>query len=988
MTTQTSKTPLRTLEAIHQQNLVKFTQQLASARFWHVKQKGNDNPIALFDREAQLYYPPLAEFSAFLKKHPFLYLRKNGDNKNLATLHTATRLLWNNETTNDTYKIEDGKKVVAEGQWAGLKGWQLPSKDQLYAFVTADNNPHQKDDDQGIALFHYNLTLIDGEISSCWLIADGCFNTKDWEDPIKNVRDAHFHKYGDDDSYSCIVDICPDHFVDTMISVLRSVDNFPSVFGSYLFACHSFWASHSDTEILDDLINHGWQLSAPSGEIFAADCSLLGFSNENLLATWQAEGLTFEAEGSEARLDPNVFALENLLSSLDFTPCRLPKLDKGQIGDPNKGLWELSNERPAFLAQWGLVARDPIQDVRRQAVAIDFGTSSTVVAMDTRSGQRELLRIGVQDFYQAVQAKDFENPTVLECVDFTSFWTAWTEKAYRPRLNWDWMRAAHEAQINFRDNQGDTEILASILPRLKQWALRSEQRRVRITDRKGREIELPAHSERNPVRGQPLKINQNDPFDPIELYAWYLGMAINHRERGLFLKYYLSFPVKYPREVKERILASFRRGLQRSLPQTLIDNHPQVLNEFEVNDLASEPAAYAAAALAHFDVKPTDEGVPYAVFDFGGGTTDFDFGFLRRATDDEDDQGYEQVFEHLASGGDNFLGGENLLEHLVYQTFCQNLEELRKHKIQFTQPLDAQPFSGSEAFLTKTQAAQTNTVMLAAKLRPFLEDNSNQFQTPLKMSFIDVNGQKVANCNIAVQTEALEALLKQRVFRGGEAFLAELATVNAEFPQGAPIHVLLAGNGSRSRYVTAFFEESHLNEALTKAFGEGNPVPEIIVHPPLPMDEKNPHAPTAKTGVALGLLRVSPGKNILLKNHIHAQHEGQAPFAWFVGRMRRGQLEPKLSPRSSYDSWHEIGRLQEGVFYLSATNSPRAQTGMTEGDPELKLQRLDFPAAPAGARLFAKATAPSVINLAAVSEESDLKQDNLMGVQKLDLNAL
>ena len=952
MTTQTSKTPLQTLEAIYQQNLAKFTQQLASARFWHVipkptpKKEGDatptepPKPIALFDREAQLYYPPLAEFSAFLKKHPFLYLRKNGNNQNLATLHTATRLLWNNETSNNYYHVTNCQKIVTEGQWAGLKGWQLPSVEQLKAFAMVDNNPHRKGQ-------KYRLTIANGSECHDWFTTSGrCY-----------IDEGYWYIYQDN---------------------------------GYIFALNPLWQSRSDAEILLDLITRGWSLAAPNeSEVFPKpDTRWQGFAEEKLLATWQAEGLTFQAEGSEARLDPSVFALKNWLTSLDFTPCRLPKLDKGQISDPNKGLWELSKERPEFLAQWGLVARDPMQDVRRQAVAIDFGTSSTVVAMDTRSGQRELLRIGVQDFYQAVQAKDFENPTVLECVDFDAFWAAWTDSAYRPRLNWDWMRAAHEAQTNFRDNQGDTEILASILPRLKQWALRSEQRRVRMTDRKGREIELPAHSERNPVRGQPLKINQNDPFDPIELYAWYLGMAINHRERGLFLKYYLSFPVKYPRDVKERILASFRRGLQRSLPQSLIESHPQVLNEFEVNDLASEPAAYAAAALAHFDVKPTDEGVPYAVFDFGGGTTDFDFGFLRWATDDEDDQGYEQVFEHLASGGDNFLGGENLLEHLVYQTFCQNLEELRKHKIQFTQPLDAQPFSGSEAFLAKTQAAQTNTVMLAAKLRPFLEDNSNQFQTPLKMSFIDVNGQKVANCNITVQTEALEALLKQRVFRGGEAFLAELATVNAEFPQGAPIHVLLAGNGSRSRYVTAFFEESHLNEALTTAFGEGNPVPEIIVHPPLPMDEKNPHAPTAKTGVALGLLRVSPGKNILLKNHIHAQHEGQAPFAWFVGRMRRGQLEPKLSPRSSYDSWHEIGRLQEGVFYLSATNSPRAQTGMTEGDPELKLHRLDFPAAPAGARLFAKATAPSVINLAAVSEESDLKQDNLMGVQKLDLNAL
>src|SRR5690606_38483787 len=131
--------------------------------------------------------------------------------------------------------------------------------------------------------------------------------------------------------------------------------------------------------------------------------------------------------------------------------------------------------------------------------------------------------------------------------------------------------------------------------------------------------------------------------------------------------------------VRERILASFRRGLQRSLPHTLVSHYPETLNEFTVQALASEPAAYAAAALAHLKIDPSEEGVPYAVYDFGGGTTDFDFGFLRWAKGEEEDKGYEQVFEHLANSGDKYLGGENLIEHLAYQTFQYNLDELRKH---------------------------------------------------------------------------------------------------------------------------------------------------------------------------------------------------------------------------------------------------------------------------------------------------------------------
>jgi len=654
----------------------------------------------------------------------------------------------------------------------------------------------------------------------------------------------------------------------------------------------------------------------------------------------------------------------------------LPRLDNALLTDPEKGVWELWGEDPTTLKHYGWIARDPGGDLQARNVAIDFGTSSTVVAVDTASGARELLRIGVRDFYQTVQAQHFENPTVLEFLDFKAFRAAWSERAYRPALDWDTMRAAHEAQASFRDNPSDTKVLASILPRIKQWALSSERRRVYLADRRGVEIELAEHTERNPVRGQPLAVGSDIPFDPIELYAWYLGMAINWRGRGLFLKYYLSFPVKYPIEVKNRILASFRRGLQRSLPQSLIEHHPEVLNDFQVNNLASEPAAYAAAALPHLGLEPTDAGLPYAVFDFGGGTTDFDFGLLRWATPEEEGQGYERVFEHLASSGDNFLGGENLLEHLVYASFKANLPELRKHRIQFTQPLDAQAFSGSEAFLERTQAAQTNTVVLAARLRPFLESETADLPPQIKLDLIDADGNQKP-CELALDAQALDALLLDRMRNGVEAFLAELARLRHELPDNAEIHVLLAGNGCRSRHIKALFDPAGTlwPELLAANFGETPP--EIVVHPPLPIDEKNAHAPTAKTGVALGLLRLAPGENTLLLNHVHVQHDGQAPFAWFVGRLRRGKFEPVLSQGAPYQKWQELGPLQHGTFNLFATISPRARQGLAEGHPELKKHRLDFSAAPAGAKLFARAVAPNTLEIAAAEDQSAIQTSTI-----------
>lgn len=925
------------LAECHAKNLAEFTNRLSQNRFWHVLPNGETDPtkaIGLFDARFGRSIPPVADLGTFLDKHPFVHVQTLEDEKILATFDSSTRLLWNNEDSMHGYSHVDGKEEVQAFRWAGLDSWRLPTKDMLQRFATNESNPYRIGQ-------KYRLTKAGGGEQAYWLTAGGgC----DVDESFWNIS--------------------------------------PDGEGS-IFACNVYWQDTNDVSLLTDLANRAWKLVSPQGETFPPyqRNATQDLSIETLLATWVVEQRTLRAESEDSvALNPHDYWIDVQFKNLDYTPCRLPKLDASQLTDPEKGLWECWGDESTTLRKFNYVARDPGRDVQHRAVAIDFGTSSTVVAMDTASGARELLRIGVRDFYEAVQARHFENPTVIECLDFTAFNDAWTTAAYRPPLNWDWMRAAHEAQASFRDNPGDTTVLSSILPRLKQWALRSqENRRVRLTDRQGNEMELAPHTERNPVRGQPLAVSAGDPFDPIELYAWYLGMAINWRGRGLFLKYYLSFPIKYPREIKERILASFRRGLQRSLPNTLVQHHPQVLNNFEVTDLASEPAAYAAAALPHLGVEPTEDGVPYAVFDFGGGTSDFDYGLLRWATPNEEEQGYERVFEHLASQGDNFLGGENLLEHLVYESFKHNLPVLREKRIQFTQPIDAQPFAGSEAFLAPTQAAQTNTVMLAAKLRNFLEKDEAELVSQIKLELIDANGSKQI-CELTLDTKALDALLASRIRRGVEAFLAGLARLRSELPVNTPTHVLLAGNGSRSRHIKAIFdtESSLWNELLAQAFGQAQEewdgeVPSIVIHPPLPMDETHPYAPTAKTGVALGLLRLVPGENTLLKDHLHTANDGQAPFAWFAGRLRRGRFEPVIAPNIAYGEWREMGPLQQGVFGMYVSSSPRAHSGLSEGDVELKKHRLDFPAAPAGSRVFARAVKPHLLELAAAPDLAALK---------------
>lgn len=908
--------------AHYQDVLVDFTNSLGRHRFWHICPLNSEEPCGLFDAETGLKYLPLHQLETFIKSKnaPFLLVFDH-QQKQLATFETKSRLLWYHDCQTSNYPTAIDK--IKQYQTLGLSSWRAPSTAEFKAFWARSGNPHRTGNRLHGMCF--------------WFTCEHWINLDDWSQKSVNYFDG------------------------------------------LVYACSEQWQQLSTAKLMASLVSAQHYLQIPDIETnFAptADKSWQTLSHEELLLALYEAGLCLKGVDIQKQFTSPA----NELYQLDWMPCRLPKLETPRLSDPNKGLWELWGADKSKLDAMGLVARDPARDIKLHNVAIDFGTSSTVVAYCDEHGARQLLRIGVRDFYQAPQASHYENPTVLEFLDYQQFIATWQQQAYRPALDWSWLRVSHEARESFRSNPGDTGVIARILPRIKQWAMRSEKERLRLTDYQGIETVLPALTERNPVGGEAMQVNEQYPFDPVELYAWYLGMAINWRERGLYLKYHMTFPAKYERATKDKVLASFRRGLQRSLPSSLV-NQTEILRQFEVRELASEPAAYAAAALPQLELTLNDQGIAYAVFDFGGGTTDFDFGLWRWATEEEEAEGYQQVFESLHSSGDNFLGGENLLEHLVYATFQQNLDVCRTHKIHFTRPLDGERFAGDEAFVQPTQAAQTNTVILASKLRDFMEGEDGKLDGQWKPSLLDVDGQP-RQCELTLDKKKLDWLLAERIARGLRAFLQELVHVVDQFA-GKTVHVLLAGNGSRSRHLAKLLEEDVMQLLLADVFGETPPTLEI--HPPMAIDEEDHHSPTAKTGVALGLLRLCPGEGVKLIDRVRSSCSDEAPFRYYVGGVRRGQFDAKLTPTSGREGWTMLGVMPQKVFKLCYSQSPRARSGMAEGDPELLTRRIDFPAAPLGAKIFVRAIQPGIIELAAAQDESALP-NNTIAHQKLDLD--
>jgi hypothetical protein len=738
-----------------------------------------------------------------------------------------------------------------------------------------------------------------------------------------------------------------------------------------LLPCNAAFAKQDPGAFISYALNNGWQ-------ILSID------KKENLL-------------------DHSATSFENL----DYITCRLPKLGPLEFTDPAKGIWEFFGLSEEAQRHFGIRGRDPAKDVKDGWIAIDFGTSSTVVAWDD-NGNQELLRVGLQDFDAAPRAQDYENPTVLEFTDFKGLLSHWQTEVYRPGIRWgDEARCAHEAREILRTNESSSHVVASIVTKLKQWALRQDSDVLtRFTDRQGVEHEIAPMRARYPVKGGDLRVSADDPFDPVELYAWFLGMNINWRGRGLFLEYMLTFPADYPRPVKDNILDAFRRGLMRSLPEGLIDT--EVFNQrFTVEERADEPAAYAAAALPLLDIPPTAEGIAYGIFDFGGGTADFNFGLYRLPDETEQDEGYEEVFEHFGTAGDKFLGGENLLENMAYLTFQENLEECRKKKITFTRPLGAQGFIGHEPVVDRTQAAQTNTQMLINRLRPLWEQGAlPDASGMMKLPLLNRDGRQ-AQCEFAIPQGKLLEYLDERIAQGVESFYLAMKKAFADrMPD--KVHVLLAGNASRAQQVLRLFgleneageqageichdqdgaddEQAPARKISQAVFGEA--CPRIKPYPPLLMDEENLFRPTAKTGVALGLLRLRRGGAVKLDNHVIRRQGDEAPFAYYVGRSKQGRFHVVLKQGAPYETWQELGKPRERVFELFHTRSPQANTGeMPIGASELRRETLRFAGAAEGPKVFARPTAPNRLEIATAASREAIERGEKDNLQTLDLKS-
>lgn len=635
------------------------------------------------------------------------------------------------------------------------------------------------------------------------------------------------------------------------------------------------------------------------------------------------------------------------LLEADYRRADIEPYPDSVLTDINGGHWELAevpedDSISVQVPEWETwMASPPQLDIVQGGIcAIDFGTKSTVVVCREGDGQARLLRVGTGDYRKAPKRADYENPTVLELRNITAFREAYTAREGRPFTRWEDLTVSHQAAAALLQQDAQSDTYYAVFSELKQWA-NERERRLALRDLTGTKLDLAPY----------LDLGEDD-FDPIEVYAYYLGLYINNMRHGIYLDYILSFPVNYSLDVRERLLQSFRIGLRKSLPPAILDDEA-VMSLFRVYAGASEPAAYAAAALQTLHLEPQDEGesVSYGVFDFGGGTTDFDFG-----TESIPQNRRRHKFEihQFGRGGDPYLGGENILDCLAFEVYCQNIDAMRAQGITFALPHGCMAPAGTELLLLKegkaTQKAFMNRKRIAEELRPIWEqpDGWETKYTTAKIQpllFPNATGEDKTRAELAISVEALQASIRTQVARGVDNFFQaceEAFEESEQMPQS--IHILLAGNSCRASVVRELFEE-HIKEAT-----EQNPeiAPHFVLHMPLGMEipdegseeTENPQSSvsldqerTGKTGVAFGLLRSRKGGKDVKFINDNLDITGETLFPYYLGSIDAdGHFVIDIGKDVPYGYWIPFCPADEEDFEIYYTTEPKAVNGVLRAE--------------------------------------------------------
>lgn len=651
----------------------------------------------------------------------------------------------------------------------------------------------------------------------------------------------------------------------------------------------------------------------------------------------------------------------------DFFPAIVANLEPVQgtvLTDPAQGFWSGSRyvgaTAIAVLRQGKVVGlirragkvdkdplppevkrRDPRLDVLREWVAIDLGAASTVVALRGERSQAELVRIGAERPVEV--AADNENPSEISFEALGRTTKAWRERVIQPMTRWGDVLVGHAARAaRVRpgpDQQARAAASIPLVPLLRERIERKETFRLR-----GRSDPDAGENLRKPA--PPIidedGIGAHDPFDPLELYAYYLGLHVNHRLKGLHTRYLVTMPTGWSAERRTSVLVALRRGIYRSLPAGLCEYHD--LKELQVLDAGPSALAFAAHAFRIFGIQPKDAPVAFCAIDAGASETGVLLGNLRGGKPDERADGFDRVIEYLDPSAIPWLGGERLLHRMAYRVYAQSAR-MREARIPFEPPPEEPPLDVPEELLAPSPEARANVGFLKDHLRPLLEQGMKA-KIPESVRFTTEGGAAL-EVPVVVDRGALGAALEDWFLQGiaqiKQALAAGIAKIGRDPDPYQGLRVLVGGRlGMHPLFL----------ELLEEALPQG-----LQIHRFKEPDRVNLTAPTAKTSTALGALALR-----LDRLGAMLRVEKRENFRYRVGRGRHGQLYDVLDPGCEYDEWRDLGACTKPeieVLFMVAEDDGE----VAADDPRVMRASCALGAGAVGQRLYLRAVGPSRVEL-------------------------
>lgn len=657
--------------------------------------------------------------------------------------------------------------------------------------------------------------------------------------------------------------------------------------------------------------------------------------------------------------------------------------DEKIFTDYQKGNWDIFSDSKEDIENRELIKiattkkyyeRDPKKDVKDGGiVAIDFGTKSTVVAIQTQNEKTSLVRIAGGSYKKNVEKSQFENPTIMEFIDIESFEKAYSESKGRPFTKWDDLKVSYAANSSFI---GGSKF---ILEGLKQWAGNKDEKLV-IYDKKWRRIDL-----------KPYIDVEEDEFDPIEYYAYYIGSYINNMFTGnIFTKYLLSFPIKYENEIRVKILKSFEKGIKKSLPTSILENE-KIMDNFQVYRGANEPTAYFLCAGKELDKFPKKENEKlfYGIFDFGGGTTDFSFGICKYIGLTSSRYDYE--IKHFGEGGDKFLGGENILKNLAFEICKDNLATLKEKDIHFYCPVGCKEFDGYEGILDNSYEAIYNIKQIAEKFRGFWEEDelskelysSNEIAVTLLSSKDNVETIKLKFDKVKCE-EIINNILK----KGIENFISSLSLLFKNDNLGVDkMEIFLSGNSSKSKRFQKMFEEE-IQKIEIEINKNKNEKIFTINYPIQKIEKKDSLGVNAKTGTAIGLLESRKGGKFKIIAKDEEVNDNEINFRYYVGYLKNSKFKPVLDYKVGYDNWVKFldaSDIETEIYYTHQANSIEGGISGDNSDLDRKIITISKDYQDEEIYIFIRATKPDIIEYCVSTEKKIKKNEFIEEAQKLEL---